>query len=160
LSKGIDIDQKSQLSDPELDILPNMVMLSPNNVLRRTFMDRTFSKMGKGSLRGSIFSLCASAIGSGVLSLPYVLRLCGWVLGLSFIFVGAIAAVWSNTILAELAVDNKLANLSQLAIKAGGTKLEKSLSWMILVYMFGSCISYQIIITSLFKYVCSKFGMD
>ena len=26
--------------------------------------------------------------------------------------------------------------------------------------MFGSCISYQIIITSLFKYVCLKFGMS
>jgi amino acid permease len=123
-------------------------------------MDRTFSKVGKGSLRGSIFSLCACAIGSGVLSLPYVLALCGWALGISFIVVGAIAAVWSNTILAELAVDNGLANLSQLATKAGGPKLEKSLSWMILVYMFGSCISYQIIITSLFKYLCSKFGMS
>lgn len=105
-------------------------------------MERTFSKVGKGSLRGSIFSLCACAIGSGVLSLPYVLALCGWALGIAFIFTGAIAAVWSNTILADLAVKNGLSNLSQLATKAGGPTLEKSLSWMILVYMFGSCISY------------------
>ena len=102
----------SALSDPELDIIPASHMLSPNNALRRTFMNRTFSKVGKGSVRGSIFSLCACAIGSGVLSLPYVLGLCGWALGISFIFVGAMAAIWSNTILAELAVDNGLANLS------------------------------------------------
>jgi amino acid permease len=150
----------SALSDPELDILPATHMLSPNNSLRRTFKDRTFSKIGKGSVRGSIFSLCACAIGSGVLSLPYVLGLCGWALGISFIFVGAMAAIWSNTILAELAVNNRLANLSQLAEKAGGKTLEKSLSWMIVVYMFGSCISYQIIITSLFKYVCLQLDMD
>jgi amino acid permease len=86
-------------------------MLSPNNG-RRTLRDRTFSKVDKGSVRGSIFSLCACAIGSGVLSLPYVLALCGWALGITFIFVGAVAAVWSNTILAELAVNNNLANLS------------------------------------------------
>ena len=135
-------------------------MLSPNNGLRRTFMDRTFSKVGKGSVRGSIFSLCACAIGSGVLSLPYVLALCGWALGIAFIFTGAIAATWSNTILAELAAKTGLSNLSSLAKKAGGNTLEKSLSWMIIVYMFGSCISYQIIITSLFKYVCIKLGMD
>jgi len=31
---------------------------------------------------------------------------------------------------------------------------------MIMVFMFGSCISYQIIVTSLAKYVCKQFGMD
>jgi len=56
---------------------------------RRNFASRAFGKLEKGSLRGSIFALCASAIGSGVLSLPYVLRLNGWVLGVFFILIGA-----------------------------------------------------------------------
>ena len=55
---------------------------------RRNFTKRAFGKLGKGSLRGSIFALCASAIGSGVLSLPYVLRLNGWVMGLLLILIG------------------------------------------------------------------------
>jgi hypothetical protein len=63
-------------------------IFSPN-VERRNFASRAFGKLEKGSLRGSIFALCASAIGSGVLSLPYVLRLNGWVLGVIFILVGA-----------------------------------------------------------------------
>jgi hypothetical protein len=37
---------------------------------RRTLWKRTFGPMGQGSLRGSIFALCAVAIGSGVLALP------------------------------------------------------------------------------------------
>lgn len=53
-------------------------------------LNRAFGKLAKGSLRGSIFALCASAIGSGVLSLPYVLALNGWVLGFIFIITGAI----------------------------------------------------------------------
>ena len=63
---------------------------------RRNFSKRAFGKLGKGSLRGSIFALCASAIGSGVLSLPYVLRLNGWILGLVFILLGGFCNVLEN----------------------------------------------------------------
>ena len=62
---------------------------------RRNFTQRAFGKLGKGSLRGSIFALCASAIGSGVLSLPYVLRLNGWVMGLVLILLGGFGKVVS-----------------------------------------------------------------
>jgi len=93
-------------------------------------------------LRGSVFSLCASAIGSGVLSLPYVLKLCGWVIGLIYIIVGAFAACWSLYLIAEAAIRVKANNISQLARKAGGPVMEKILSVMILIYMYGSCISY------------------
>lgn len=134
-------------------------MLSPNADLRRTFYSRTFSKLGKGSLRGSIFALCASAIGSGVLSLPYVLGLCGWGLGIIFMITGAVAAEISLRMLAHLAVRHQMPNYSSIAIKAGGQKLNMLLTIMILMFMFGSCISYQIIVTSLFKYVCKQFGM-
>jgi len=48
--------------------------------------------MDGGSLRGSIFALCASAIGSGVLGLPYVFNLCGYVAGPVLMFVAANAA--------------------------------------------------------------------
>ena len=69
----------------DITIKPSKLMLSPNADLNRrmgegrSFFERTFTKLGRGSVRGSIFSLCASAIGSGVLSLPYVLKLCGYV---------------------------------------------------------------------------------
>lgn len=79
---------------------------------RKTYFDRTFSKLGRGSLRGSIFSLCASAIGAGVLSLPYVLKLCGYVEGVVFMITGALAAEWSLCLLAHLAVHHNLPNFS------------------------------------------------
>ena len=72
-------------------------MLSPT-MERRAFFNRAFGKLEKGSLRGSIFALCASAIGSGVLSLPYVFRLNGWVAGLLIIILGA-AGIYSLFIL-------------------------------------------------------------
>lgn len=141
-------------------------MMSPNADFSRkmgsgkSFMDRTFSKLDRGSLRGSIFSLCASAIGSGVLSLPYVLNLCGWAQGVFFMLLGAFGAEVSLRMLATIAVEQGLPNYSKIAIKAGGNGLNLLLSIMILLFMFGSCISYQIICTSLFQYVCKQFGMD
>jgi len=128
--------------------------------MRRTFSERTFSKLGKGSLRGSIFALCASAIGAGVLSLPYVLGLCGYGLGIIFMLVGAIGAKISLGMLAHLAVRHNIPNYSKIVIKAGGDKLEKLMSYMMLIFLWGSCVSYQIIITSLFKYICLQFKMD
>ena len=144
----------------DLEYKTGQFMLSPNAHMRRNFRDRTFSKLGKGSLRGSIFALCASAIGSGVLSLPYVLGLCGWGAGILFMLLGATAAEISLRMLAHLAVKHKMPNYSKIAIAAGGQGLNYLLSIMMLLFMFGSCISYQIIVTSLFSYVCGQFGMS
>ena len=128
--------------------------------MRKTFADRTFSKMEPGSLRGSIFSLCSAAIGAGVLSLPYVLVLNGWVIGICFIIIGALAADWSNCMLAQRAIEYKVPNYQKLCEKAGGPKLAQFLSICILIYIFGVLISYQIIMTSLFKYAIHQFGVS
>lgn len=47
--------------------------------------------MDAGSVRGSIMSICNAAIGAGVLSLPYVLALNGWFMGILIIVIGAFA---------------------------------------------------------------------
>ena len=59
--------------------------------------------MDPGSLRGSILSLSAASLGSGVLSLPYVLKLTGWMMGIFMICVGAFAAAWSMHMIVDSA---------------------------------------------------------
>ena len=116
--------------------------------------------MDKGSLRGSIFALSATAIGSGVLSLPYVLGLNGWVLGLIFLLVGAFAAAWSLFMIAESAIKANVKNLSMLSNLVGGKKLERFLQINLLVYLFGCCITYQIIISTLIARFLKKCGVS
>ena len=116
--------------------------------------------MEKGSVRGSIFALSAGAIGSGVLSLPYVLGLNGWVLGLVFILVGAFSAAWSLFMIAESAIKAKVENLSKLCCLVGGKKLERFLQINIMVFLCGSCISYQIIISALIARFLKKCGVN
>jgi amino acid permease len=44
-------------------------------------------------MRGSIFALCSGAIGTGVLSLPYVLKINGWIVGIALIMLGAFGKI-------------------------------------------------------------------
>lgn len=53
-----------------------------------------------------------------------------------------IAAGWSLFMIAESAIKARVKNYSQLANKVGGRGLELFLQINILIYMWGSCISY------------------
>ncbi len=53
-----------------------------------------------------------------------------------------IAAGWSLFMIAESAIKAKVKNFSKLANFVGGKKLELFLQINILIYMWGSCISY------------------
>jgi hypothetical protein len=109
---------------------------------RRTFMARTFGRMEQGSIRGSIFALCAVAIGAGVLSLPYVLKMSGWVLGTILIIIGAVSGYYSMYMILVRSIETNCKNFSELAMKAGGKGLTVLLQISILSFMFGACVSY------------------
>lgn len=112
-------------------------------------MDKTFSKLEKGSIRGSIMALCSAAVGGGVLSLPFVFVLSGYVAGIALILIGGLAGVLSNLLIARAAIEHNIMNLDQLALKSGGKCLQNSLQVIILIYVFGACIGYIIITTEL-----------
>ena len=82
---------------------------------KRTLYSRAFSKMDAGSLRGSTFSLTAAAVGAGVLQLPYVLKLNGYVLGTGILLLAAVGAIVSLRTIGRLAVENNCTSYSQLA---------------------------------------------
>lgn len=117
-------------------------MMSPGGMARRTFFKRTFSKLEKGSVRGSILSLCSAAVGGGVLSLPFVFVLSGWAVAIALIVTGALAGVWSNLMIAEIAVEQKLPNFDKIAGKAGGKCMQYLLLASIMGFLLGACISY------------------
>lgn len=98
-------------ADADINIKPSKYDLSPTAGNRRTFFDRTFSKLQKGSLRGSIFNLVSTALGGGVLALSYVFVLSGWAMGLILLLVGFSGSCLSNLIFARMACENGLSNI-------------------------------------------------
>ena len=97
-------------ADADMNIKEGAVPHSPGAFARRTFFDRTFSKLSKGSVRGSIMALVSAAVGGGVLSLPYVMALSGWGTGLILLVLGCFAGIWSNELIADVAIKKKLVN--------------------------------------------------
>ena len=129
-------------ANADINIKPSRYDLSPTASNRRTFFDRTFSKLQKGSLRGGIFNMVSAALGGGVLSLSYVFVLSGWAVGLILLLVGAIAGTWSNLLIAQIATEQNIRNLDEMAFRAGGSCLRKFLQIMMVIYATGACIGY------------------
>eukprot|EP00347_Sterkiella_histriomuscorum_P008929 403343202 len=156
----IGTNSKNMDASPDINIRQKGLDMSPFNSSRRTAWNRTFGPMQQGSLRGSIFALCAVAIGAGVLSLPYVLKQNGWILGTILILIGAISGYFSMQMIIQRSIETNSKNFSELSHLAGGKPLTILLQISILSFMFGACVSYQIIITKLFVICCNNFGVS
>ena len=95
-------------ADSDINVKPGKMPMSPMvggvSKSNRSFYDRTFTKLEKGSVRGSIFNLVSAALGGGVLSLSYVFVLSGWATGLIFIALGTFAGIWSNLLIAQMSI--------------------------------------------------------
>ena len=107
-TKYLDVGlQKSDTSinsnDPEFEEIinsrPDSRAVSIRQWTYRDCTDRYFGKLAKGSMRGSIFALCSGAIGTGVLSLPYVLKINGWIVGIVLIILGAFGKTSNSCLL-------------------------------------------------------------
>ena len=147
-------------ADGDINIRPTKECMSPNAFGRRSFYDRSFSKLEKGSLRGSMFALCSAAIGGGVLSLPYMMVLVGWATGYILFAIATVAGIWSNLLLCGLALEHKVKNYDEICKIAGGACLQRALGVIIFIYLTGTCVSYQIVISTLAAYICTSLGVS
>lgn len=136
------------------------MLMSPGAMNRRTFFDRSFGKLEKGGVRGSTLALCSAAIGGGVLSLPYMFVIVGWGMGYILLAIGAFAGIWSNLILIKLAEEHKIKNYESICLRSGGPCLQKTLQIMILIYVYGCCVGFQIMLSTLIGYFCQNCGMN
>jgi len=103
-----------QEATDDINIKPTKYPMSPTMAAaggRRTFFNRTFGKLERGSVRGSIFNLCSAALGGGVLSLPYVYVLSGWAIALALLLIGTVGSTWSNLMLTYTSTKHKLKNI-------------------------------------------------
>lgn len=92
---------------------------SPYN-FRKSWSQRTFSKMMPGSLRGSIFTMISTAIGAGCLSLPLVFHYLGIIIGPFFLLLGMGVSYLGIYNIAIAAEHYKIYQYSSLIGKAFG----------------------------------------
>ncbi|KAI8476075.1 MAG: AAAP aminoacid transporter 5 [Monoraphidium minutum] len=114
---------------------------------------------GGASSMSSVATLLNSAVGAGVLSLPYAFACAGLLGGIVLCLVVAGAESFSLYVLSKFAERYDAHSYGSLVRKALGRKLSSVLSLVALLYLFGSCIAYLVIIGDTFSSLAAQaFG--
>ncbi|KAL6764771.1 transmembrane amino acid transporter protein-domain-containing protein [Haematococcus lacustris] len=99
----------------------------------------------------SVFTLCNSAIGAGVLSLPYAFRHAGLVGGVVLCLTIGSAEGFTLYVLSKFAERYKADTYGQLVRRSLGRKLTALLAGIQVTYLFGACVVYLIIMGDTFS---------
>ena len=126
----------------------------------RSWWDRSFSTMKPGSLRGSIFTLIASCIGVGILTLPYICKMVGLIIGILLTTFGMLIAFWSFNMLIFSSETIGTRRYLNLCKAAGGDKLGALYQAAICIQQFGVVLSCQIIGGTIISQACYDFNLN
>ncbi len=102
--------------------------------------------MEPDSVRGSMLALTVTAIGGGVLSLPYVCKVCGLVLGLVMLAAGYAASAWSFSLIIKTDIKSGgHKSFKEFCMATGGRKLMLFYNIAVFFTIYGTLIGYQVI---------------
>ena len=129
-----------------------------NEIDERTWCQRTFGKMGPGSLRGSIFNLCILSLGTGLLAIPQKIGYMSMILSPIIIILSGIANLWSLLILVNMSIKFRAKNYEIIVYKLLGKKTRIFLGIIMCVNQIGIIILYQVILYKLLGGVINEIG--
>jgi len=144
--QNADNTQKGFLSDEEMEEIDT-----------RTCCQRTFGKMGPGSMRGCIFNLCILSLGTGCLALPQKVGYMSLLFTPFVIFISGAINYWTLTILGDTARKYKLRKYEDAVTKLFSNKLSTFLSVVMVLNQSGMIILYQVIMYKLLGGVINEF---
>lgn len=130
------------------DLNEELAPVCIENTDKKTFMQRYFSKMEEGSLRSSIFNLMSCALGAGMLSLPFVLRVSGYALGSFLIILGGLVSFFGMIWLMKAHSLTNAATFSELIEITMGKFWSKFLLIICIFQAYGISVSYFVIMTT------------
>lgn len=106
---------------------------------------------GGASALSSVFTLLNSAVGAGVLSLPFAFREAGWAGCLLMTLAVAIIEAFTLYVLARYAEVTGSGTYSDLVRKMLGRKASLAMSLVLIIYSYGSATAYLIILGDCFQ---------
>jgi len=108
-----------------------------------------------------MLSLTVTAIGGGVLSLPYVCKLCGLVFGMLLLISGYGATIWSFSLIisADVATGGHK-EFKDYILKCTNRKIYKVFDFTTIFYLYGGLVGYQIIISNLIQSAMNILEVD
>ena len=114
------------------------------NQNQATFVQRTLRPLTTGGVRQSIFTLISSALGGGIMCLPYVMYLGGWFIGTLMLSTAAVLAYYSMKILFLAASKTGIYSYGALLSYATSPLAGPILDVIIVLYGSGVVIAYYV----------------
>ncbi|CDW78626.1 UNKNOWN [Stylonychia lemnae] len=162
--KGQDIEENIEKTDSgdhkKNYSIPQAIIQDKNILTWSSSLKRTFRPISKGSFRGSTFQLSAAAIGSGSLSLPYVMAKNGFILGLLMIIIGCISTIVSLMMLGNCLAKIHPPNYTYLISEVIGMNVDHHIGWLIIISAIGSNVSYLIAIIQMIQVFAANIGLN
>ena len=124
---------------------------------KRTAVERLFGKLNKGSLRGSIFSMVTTALGTGCLALPRYVNVLS--IGLSFILaiISALGILMNLYFLSKASAKTKIYDYPDLTEKILSKRWKMVVNIGSIVYLVGAMIVYQVMVYRMISTVYYDF---
>jgi len=123
-------------------------------------VSQVLEPMGEGSLLAAVFTLVSSAMGAGCLSLPFMLKQSGVVLGLAMLVVGALLAHLSLVVLMSCARYTDSDSMAKLVALAQGGGRGKAVDVVIAVYGIAAVLCYLMFIGDFFSGIVASPLLD
>lgn len=128
-------------------------------IVEKSWTKRTFSEIKPGSIRGSVFTLCSSTIGAGLLSIPYSVGLCGAVLGFLLIMLGGMTYTMYYKVLINACSTCKIYSYEDIVQFYYGEVGRRAAEISVILICFGSFTAYMTIVVELTLSVFTSLGI-
>jgi amino acid permease len=99
-------------------------------------------KIRSGGLPGSVFSLIAATLGSGIISFPYAVMMNGYVLGPALIALGAMISYYTGMLIVKASEQTGRTRYEDIALAIYGKKWARITSYLNLICLIGFTFSY------------------
>eukprot|EP00929_Paragymnodinium_shiwhaense_P028398 TRINITY_DN16461_c0_g1_i1.p1 TRINITY_DN16461_c0_g1~~TRINITY_DN16461_c0_g1_i1.p1 ORF type:complete len:505 (-),score=67.44 TRINITY_DN16461_c0_g1_i1:204-1565(-) len=125
---------------------------------QRDISSRYFSPLTAGGIRQSIFTLVQTAIGGGVLTIAFSMRMSGIIVGALLLCISALIAVVGMDILMRSAVKQRVHSFGALLVSCFGPRSGIFLDIALFVYGNGALIAYFIFLGDFLPSIVKSFA--
>jgi amino acid permease len=127
----------------------------------KTFAQRAFSPMHAGAMRGSIFALLASSMGTGMFNLSYRINQIGIFPYILFILAAGLFSHIGMYLLSRLIHKFRVESYSDMCERSYGTVFRKVAEFCLVIYPWGITVCFQVIFAKfVVQLLADTFGLE
>ena len=126
-----------------------------------SFLHRYFSdNFRAGSLNSSMFSIFASTVGVGILSLPYAINLSGLYQGTILFLLGMILSLYTSNLLVLVAEKTQILTYESIGRELYGPKVQFLCEISMILTNYGALVAYMVLLRTLIPETLALLGVE